>query len=299
MEQIKQYQINHGDYQLKFLNIGAVITEYSYKGHNIVLSFENLESYKSNSTYLGSVVGRTAGRIRDGKIEGWQLPLNQDGKHNLHGNDLHYKFYKVELSDNKAMLTLSDPEGEFPGNAEIKITFELTDEGLIQTIEAESDKPTVFNMTNHSYFNLSGESILDHQLQIEADTILALDHDLLPVGTINVKDTAFDFNYPRNISDSFELGHEQFEYSKFIDHPYQLNGKIELQSANLKLTIETDQDYLVVYTGNYIGDEQNLINGNMNQDYNAICLETQAAPGSIDLVTSYKSQTYYKLCDNN
>lgn len=295
MSQIKQYQISYGDYQLKFLNIGAVITEYSYKGHNIVLSFANFEGYKCNSTNMGSVVGRTAGRIRDGKIAGWQLPLNQDGKHNLHGNQLQYQFYNVETTESKAVLTLNDPEGDFPGNVEIKITFELTSQGLLQTIEAESDKPTVLNMTNHSYFNLGGDSILDHRLQIEADTILTLDHDLLPVGTMYVKDTVFDFNQPRKIRDSYKLGHEQFAYSKFIDHPYKLNGKIELESDNLKLAIETDQDYLVVYTGNYIGDEQNVLNDGMNHDYSAICLETQAAPGSTDLVTSYRAQTYYKL----
>lgn len=295
MSTIKEYELTNGDYKLKFLNIGAVITEYCYKCQNIVLSFENLDSYKHNSTFMGAIVGRTAGRVRDGKIEGKTLPLNQDGKHNLHGNELNYMFYDVQICENVAVLSAFDPEGAFPGNAQITIKYELTDQGLKQTISASSDKPTVFNMTNHSYFNLSRQSILDHYLQVEADAVLKLDEDLLPVGTIDVKGTAFDFNQSRLIRDSFKQSHEQFEYSKFIDHPYKLNGKILLQSNNLQLSIETDQDYLVVYAGNYIGDETNPLKDNMNIDNYGICLETQAAPGTIDLVTEYSATTYYKL----
>ncbi len=295
MQEIKEYQLTHGDYKLKFLNIGAVITEFSYKGHNVVLSFEDKQSYRNNSTYMGSIVGRSAGRIRDGKLDGWMLPLNQEGKHNLHGNHIHYKFYDVDINSNKAVLTLFDEEGDFPGNALIKVIYELTEEGLVQTFDCKSDKPTVFNMTNHSYFNLDGGSILDHKLLIESAAVLKLDEDLLPVGTIDVGKTAFDFNHLRLIRDSFNQYHDQFEYSKFIDHPYKLDGKIELQASNLKLSIETDQDYLVVYAGNYIGDEKNKLNNDMNEDYQAICLETQAAPGTIDLVTEYKAQTKFKI----
>ncbi len=295
METIKEYQIEKGDYKVKFLNIGAVITEYSYKGSNIVLNFEDLEAYRANSTSMGSIVGRSAGRIRDGKIEGWQLPKNQAGKHNLHGNAIHYKFYQVEITENSAVLTLEDPEGDFPGNAIIQVKYQLTDHGLVQTLSATSDKPTVFNMTNHAYFNLGHESIMNHKLQIEANHVLELDEDLLPVGTIDVSNTAFDFNEPRVIKESYEQGDDQFKYSKFIDHPFKLEGAIKLENENLCLEIETDQDYVVVYVGNYLGNETNKLKGNMNYDYYAICLETQNAPGTVELVTTYCSTTSYKL----
>ncbi len=297
MKEIKEYELNYGDYKLKFLNIGAVITEFSYKGNDVVLSFEDKESYRKNSTYMGSIVGRSAGRIRDGKLDKWTLPLNQDEKHNLHGNHIHYKFYDADISPNKATLSLYDEEGDFPGNASIKVIYELTEDGLVQTFECSSDKPTVFNMTNHSYFNLSGESILDHILLIEADRVLELDEDLLPVGKIDVANTAFDFRKPRLIRESFNQYHDQFEYSKFIDHPFELNGKVELVANNYKLAIDTDQDYLVVYAGNYIGDEKNKLNNEMNKDYRAICLETQAAPGTTALVTEYKATTKYKISE--
>ncbi len=296
MQEIVEYTIQKGNYKLKFLNIGAVITEYSYKNQNIVLAFKDYESYRNNSTYLGSIVGRSAGRIRDGEIEGWRLPLNQDRKHNLHGNDLHYRFYDVAVKESSAVLTLVDPEGDFPGNATIGVKYSLTEDGLIQEISATSDKPTVFNMTNHSYFNLNhNTSILNHKLQIEADQVLQLDEDLLPIGTIEVAGTAFDFNTPKQINDALEQGHDQFKYTKFIDHPFKLTGKIGLENDELKLEIETDQDYVVVYAGNYIGDETNRLKCDMNKDYYAICLETQAAPGNCDLTTEYKSITKYKL----
>lgn len=298
MSEIKEYQIEYDNFKLKFLNIGAVITEFSYKGHNIVLNFKEFEGYQENSTFLGSIVGRSAGRIRDGKIDGWQLPKNQDGKHNLHGNGLHYKLYDVQIIGSSAILTLNDPEGDFPGNAQIQIKYTLSDQGLVQEFNANSDKPTVFNMTNHSYFNLNGnDEILEHQLQIESDIVLELDEDLLPIGELAVEGTAFDFNTPKQIKVAKEQGHDQFKYSKFIDHPYKLKGAITLLGEKLKLEIDTDQDFVVVYCGNYLGDESNLINGDMNNDYYAICLETQHAPGSTSLVTEYSSKTIYKLSE--
>lgn len=296
MREIREYQIEYNQFKLKFLNLGAVITEYSYNGQNVVLEFEEKTSYLNNNTYLGSVVGRSAGRIRDGEIDGWQLPKNQDGKHNLHGNALHYKFYEVETKENQATLTLKDPEEDFPGNAIIQIKYLLTDDGLVQEINATSDKPTVFNMTNHSYFNLNGGGpILDHQLQIEAKQVLELDIDSLPIGIINTAGTAFDFNQPKLIGAAKAQGHSQFEYTDFIDHPFKLDGQIKLTGDKLQLEIETDQDFVVVYCGNFLGDEVNPIKGGMNKQYHAICLETQHAPGTTNLETEYSSKTKYKI----
>ncbi len=298
MEEIKEYELNYGDYKLKFLNIGAVITEFSYKGNNVVLSFEDYNSYRKNYTNLGSIVGRNAGRIRDGKIDGWKtLPLNQEGKHTLHGgHKFQYKFYDVHVIGNIAKLTVVDTEGDFPGNALVTITFKLGENGLTQTIEAVSDKPTIFDFTNHTYFNLDrSKSILEHTLLIDSDTVLKLDQDLLPIGEMAVSNTAFDFTKPRLIESSLQQGHDQFKYSKFIDHPYVLNGKAVLSTDNLQLEITTDRDYLVVYGGNYIGTESLAIKDNMNYDYSSICLETQGKPGLTNLITDYKATTNFKI----
>lgn len=292
---IEEYTLIYKDYKLKFLNIGAAITEFSRDNKNIVLSFKDYSSYRNNVTYMGAIVGRSAGRIRDGQIGNWTLPLNQNNTHNLHGNNLHYRFYDVVTTANKATLTLVDPEGDFPGNAELKVEYELSDNGLTQTISAISDKPTILNLTNHSYFNLSGESILNHKLEIRADKVLKLDKDLLPIDKMDTNGTAFDFNKPRLISDSLEQGDQQFLYSKFIDHPFELKDNIMLFTDKLELEISTDQPYVVVYTSNYLKDEVNELKGEMNADFNAICLETQAAPGSTELVNEYKSITNYNI----
>ncbi len=298
--EIKEYTIVNGDYRLKFLNLGAVITEYSYKEQNIVLSFEDNNSYLNNSTYMGAVVGRTAGRIKNATIGTWKIPVNFNGKHNLHGNDLHLRYYEVQAKDNSAELKLYDKEGDFPGNANIKIQYTLTDEGLEQIIDAYSDTPTVFNFTNHAYFNLDQtKSILDHNLQIPAQKVGQLDSDLLPINDVSLEGTAFDFNDEKLIRQAYEQGDKQFKYSKFIDHPYKLagDGNIILKSDKLKLKISTNQDYVVVYCGNYIGEEVNKLKGGMNKDYSAICLETQKRPNDTELVTHYMSKTLYKLTE--
>lgn len=296
MNEIKEYEITYGNYKLKFLNIGCAITEYSYKGDNIVLAFENYKDYRDNYTNLGSVVGRSAGRIRDGKIDGWQLPLNQDGKHTLHGGrKLQYKFYDVEVHESCAVLSLFDEEGDFPGNVNIEVKFELTIDGFCQTISANSDKPTVLNFTNHTYFNLGAETILEHNLKIDADHYFELDEDLLPTKLQQAGNTAFDFKTAKLIRDAQVQSDDQFKYSKFIDHPYLLKGGVSLKYKNRKLEIETNQECLVVYTGNYISEEKKLLANKMNHDFSGICLETQFIPNSTDLVTDYTSITKYKL----
>lgn len=295
MKKIKEYTIEYGDYRLKFLNIGAAIIEYSICNKNIVLAYENLESYKSNNICLGTIVGRTAGRIRGGKIPGWQLPLNENGKNNIHGNGLHHAYYDVMVYDNKAILTLHDKEGIFPGNADIKVTYTLTVEGLIQTIECLADTPTVFNMTNHSYFNLGHETILTHNLEINANKCLGLDEDNIPIHTIDVKDTLFDFNKKKLISDAKDMDHPQLAITKFLNHPYKLEGNIVLETNELMLEIITDEKFAVIYTGNHISDCQSRINNGLNHDYSGICIETQDAPGTTNLVDNYKTTTLFKL----
>ncbi len=294
---IKQYTIEKGKYQLKVLNIGAVITEFSINGKNIVLAYKDYNDYLTNTMYLGCVVGRTAGRIKNGEFHNYQLSKNFLGKHNLHGNNLHTRFYDVEEIENGVQLTLYDEEGEYPGNAHITIKYTLTNEGLVQEIFGESDKETLFNFTNHSYFNLNlNEDIKNLNLQIEADNVWSLCNESLPKELIDVKGSAFDFKTSKKISENLEISNEQFETTRFIDNPYKLNGNVILSNdEGLQLTIKTNQPYVVVYTGNYIGDEDvNFLNSNKFQRA-GICLETQKVPGDITLVKDYYSKTVFEL----
>lgn len=294
--EVREYTVRNGDMEFSFLNLGAVTTSIKYKGHELALRFDEYDGYFGNMSSLGGIIGRTAGRIRDGKLKNWQLPLNQDGKHNLHGSGQHFEFYGVDIHENVIELKRYDKEGKFPGNANIFIRFTVETNRIIQEFICNSDTPTVFNMTNHTYFNLNGGgTILDHELLIESNSIWNLDNDLLPVEERNVEGTAFDFNQPKAIRKALNQGDEQFKYSKFIDHPFKLNGDIKLSNGKIEMCIETNQNYLVVYGGNYLGDEQHKLRGNNNIDYNGICLETQEKPNTTDLTTDYYARTEYNF----
>lgn len=295
MRDITEYEINYDRYRLKFLNIGAAITEYCIDNTNVVLAYEDLESYRMNDMCLGVIVGRSAGRIRYGKIPNGQLPLNENGKHNLHGNNLHHAFYDVVVDGNKAILTLYDDEGPFPGNAKIEVIYELTGDGLKQTILASSDKPTIFNMTNHSYFNLGNETILNHELQIYASRFFTLDEESLPKALMNVKDTLFDFNKLKTIKNAQNLFHPQLLITDFLNHPYQLDGSIILKSDKLQLEVVTDREFAVIYTGNHLDQCTKKIQKKRNYCYSGICIETQSAPGTTEMVEEFNSTTCYKL----
>ncbi len=297
-KEIIEYTINHNGYQLTVLNIGATIVEYSLNGHNICLSYADYEDYRTNEIYMGSIIGRTAGRTRNRKEMALQLPQNYESEHNLHGNDLHLAFYEVQVNGNQIHLTLEDPEGIFPGNAQIEVIYQLTDTGLVQEIIAHSDKPTLFNFTNHSYFNLDfNKTVLEQQLQMDAYYYSHLDKQMFVVVDKPVLRTAFDFRKPKLISSAMEKGNDQFKVTKFIDHPFKLTGPIEFSSDNHKLVITSTSDYVVVYAGNYIGDLSSELANCEKEDYKAICFETQKRPGNITLTQDYYMKTSYQLLE--
>lgn len=294
---IKEYVIEYKNYRLKVLNIGATITEYSINGHNIVLNYANNEDYITNELYAGSIIGRTAGRIKNADCGKFKLPKNHNKNHNHHGAGLHFRYYDVEIRDASIICKLFDVEGEYPGNAQIEIVYSLGDYGLTQEINASSDKPTLFNFTNHSYFNLDiGNSVLNHCLQIDSLEYAKLDKEMFVDSIQPVEGTAFDFRRTRTIGSSFKLeDNDQFIITKYIDHPFKLNGSIIYEESDYKLEIKSTCDYVVVYTANFLGDCKAKLSSTEKFDYGAICFETQKLPGDIELVDSYYSKTEYKL----
>lgn len=297
---ITEYVIEAHDYKLKVLNIGATIVEYSYQGHNICLRYDKNERYTTNQLVAGSIVGRSAGRIRNAKFGDWTLPLNYKETHNIHGNGFEHKFYDVTVETESITLTLTDPEGDYPGDANVKVVYTLTKEGLVQEIIADSDKPTLFNFTNHSYFNLEmTDTILSHKLQVEANKYTHLDEDMFCLEDRTVDNTSFDFRQAKVIESAFEEDNqEQFKITKFIDHPFKLEGKVVYSSPNYKLEIATSCDYVVIYAGNYTADCNIPFANATNRDYAGICFETQHRPGYTKPSQKYYSKTSYKLTKN-
>lgn len=293
---IVEYTISNQDIEVKVLNLGAIITEINYKGKNRVLKFSDYQSYLNNTMYLGSIVGRTAGRIKDGKFEGGSLPLNYIGKHNLHGNDLNKLFYKVKQSNQRLILTAIDYENDYPGDLDIEICYSLENSTLKQEIKCSSNKPTLINMTNHTYFNLDTKNpILDLNLKIESEEVGVLNDEMITTDLQAVANTAFDFRNSRLIADSLKQGDEQFAISGFIDHPFKLKGDVCLESKDCKMKIETNMPYVVGYFGSQIESETKHLENVPNKNYYGICLETQKCPGDTELVTTFYSQTNYQF----
>ncbi|WOO86778.1 hypothetical protein RZE82_06560 [Mollicutes bacterium LVI A0039] len=294
-KKVIEYTIEYHGYRLSVLNVGATITEYSLDGHNVCLSYFNNDDYLKNELYAGAIVGRSSGRIKDGKFGAWDLPKNYLKHHNHHGNDLHVALYDVEVEANVITLTLNDPEGDYPGNAEIKVVYTLTKDGLVQEISATADKPTLFNFTNHSYFRL-GDSVLNDNLQIDSNYYAHLDEQMFCLEDKLVDNTSFDFRNTKKIKTAFDQeDNGQFAITKFIDHPFKLEGSLVYSNDKYSLKIDTTSSYVVIYAGNYVGDCQTKLKAIDASDYAGICFETQERPGYTDPSQDFYSKTSYTL----
>lgn len=269
---------------------------------DVTLGFNSIEDYINKPSSFGATIGRVANRIKNGKFildnKEYILPKNS-GKHCIHGGNkgFQYKVFDIqEKSDSSVVMTYVSPDGEegFPGEVRCKVTILLTDNNEIDiTYTATTDKPTVINMTNHTFFNLDGDpskNVSNYILFVDADYYTPIDSSLITTGKIvPVEGTPLDFTKPRKIGENINKIHEQLIYTNGIDHNYVLNnkGNISKECANvyspstgIKLSVFTDEPGLQVYTANSLNGQ---IAGKKNIKYNsrsAICLETQHYPDS-------------------
>ena len=269
---------------------------------DVVLGFDSIQGYTSVSNNLGATIGRYGNRIANGKIKvagvEYQLPQNNYG-HCLHGGLKGFQdvmFNVDEIKDNEIKLTYHAKDGEegFPGNTTCSVTMHLTDDNAIElSYEAETDKPTIINMTNHSYFNLDGDPSKDNSeylLTINADSYTPVDSTFMTTGEIaSVKNTPMDFREPTKLGDRMDLDDEQIENGHGIDHNWVLNTKgdinkicASLKSAKtgIKLDVYTTEPGIQVYTGNFLDGTQTGKNNIIYQFRASVCLETQKYPDS-------------------
>lgn len=300
---------NEAGVALTAINYGATLISWYVPDktglfRNIVLGFEHLEDYLQHHTYYGATIGRISGRIGKGKFtldgQDYQLAANQKGNHlhgGLHGLDQVVWDYELHEGDTEAGILFrhTDPDGAngYPGQLEVEVLFTLTEDSEWRLeYHARSDQPTLFNPTNHSYFNLSreaGHDILQHQLLVDADRVAELDETLLPTGTfLDVASTPFDFRKPTQIQQAAEAEHPQTELAGGgLDHPFLLNhsGGYDLVLADPEsgrsIRMQTDRDAVVIYTHN-AGAEEYLIGGKPVPAYAGIALETQTLPDAIN-----------------
>lgn len=296
---------NSNGMSITCINYGCIITELLVPDkqsqlENVVLGFDNLNDYIDHSPFFGAVIGRVAGRIKGAEFEldhkTYKLPANENQNH-LHGGETGFDKVIWDVSTNKSndklsvLFTFRSEDGEegYPGNLDVKVIYTLTNQNeLTISYSATSDKKTLVNLTNHTYFNLSGNlqtDILNHKLTMDSDQFLELDDLFIPTGNfIDVEGTVFDFRNGRTISEGINSSDPQIKKAgNGYDHPFLLQrGKIDLvdETSGRKLVVETDQPAAILYTGNQLRGDFN-VQGIPVRKHLGLCIETQGLPDSI------------------
>lgn len=297
-KEYKIYTISSNNITIELTNLGAIMKRILVQHNNqeldIVLGFDNEQDYLENdSTYFGAVIGRNANRIEDSifNIEGTQFHVeSNEGNHNLHSGSsgFHTRIWDV-VSHNEHSITFSllSPHLDqgFPGELKMEVTYALTDDNAVEvTYKGRSDRLTVFNPTNHSYFNLNGhdsDDVLYHKLWLNSDKYSELNDESIPTGKrLNVTDTNMDFTKLRKISED-----KTDEYDdNFILNSSDIHQKVATligDVTGIQMDVYTNSPCIQLYTGNGLGDVHGK-NGTVYNKHAGVCLETQFEPNSVN-----------------
>ncbi len=330
------YTLTNGNgMKVAITNYGGIITDIIVPDkagdfEDVALGFGNLEKYKGEHPYFGALVGRYGNRIGGAKfsLNGQEFSLQaNNGPNALHGGPegFHRHLYEAEeIEQDDAVgveLHRVSPDGEegYPGNLDVTVRYLLTEDNAIRIeYEANTDKPTPVNLTNHSYFNLHGEGqgdILDHVVMIDADRFTPVDNTLIPTGELqSVEDTPFDFTTPTPIGERIDADDQQIEFGGGYDHNYVLNREgdgLQLAATVYEpesgryMEVFTTEPGLQFYTGNFLDGS---VTGKSGQAYayrSGFCMETQHFPDSpnqedfpstlLEPDDSYESMTVYRF----
>ena len=271
---------------------------------DVVLGYATLAEYIGKPQFFGATIGRYGNRIRDGRFrldgEMYQVPLT-DGPNSLHGGKRGFdkRLWTITAQDERSATlhrVSADGEEGFPGTLDVSVTYAFDDANALSIeFAAQADRPTVTNLTNHSYFNLAGEgsgTALDHVLTIEADHVTPVDATLIPTGELRpVAGTALDFRTERPIGDRIRDGHEaQLLFARGYDFNYVLRGgvadaprpavRLEDPRSGRVLAIETTEPGLQFYTGNSLDGSSAGKSGRVYRQGDALAFETQHFPDS-------------------
>jgi aldose 1-epimerase len=315
-EEATLYTITNGNgMKVSFTDYGANIVSIivpDAKGNmaDVNLGFENLAGYEENIPGFGSFIGRHANRIGGAKFElngkVYELDKN-DGANNLHGGKLGYnKFmYETEIYEDDDVTSIEfsrlSPHMEqgFPGNLDISVTYSLTEANEI-VIEylAVSDRDTIVNLTNHSYFNLSGHNsgtVLNHKVWIKANQFTPTTPDLIPTGELSdVSGTPMDFRVLKQIGQDIEEDYEPLKVAGGYDHNYVLDisgAEVEKvaelidEQSGRKMEVFTDLPGIQFYTGNFLTSVNNSKENAVYKKRDGVCFETQYYPNSCNIPT--------------
>jgi len=302
---------NENGLEIRVLDYGGIIVSLKVpdkEGHfaDVVLGFDSLPDYLNEHPYFGAIVGRYANRIAKGQfsIDGKNYHLaTNDGPNHLHGGTVGFDkiLWQAKPFQEKASsgirFSCTSPDGEegYPGNLSCQMTYTLTnDNELIIDYRATTDKTTPLNLTNHSYFNLSGEgrgNILSHELFINADKFTPVDFHSIPTGVLqSVHHTPLSFTKPRVIGERIHSEDEQLKWGKGYDHNFVLNkkqvGELSLAATVYEaksgrfMKVFTTEPGIQLYTANHLDGRLKGKSGIAYQKHSAFCLETQHFPDS-------------------
>lgn len=305
---------NENGMKVEITNYGGIIVRLFVPDRDgqiddVVLGYDDFEKYFTDPNYFGAVIGPYANRIAAGNFsldeKNYQLEINEKSNSDsctLHGasagfNNKLWTAEEVELEEEKAIkLTYLSKDGEagFPANLKVSVYYSLTEDNKLRVeYRAETDQPTIINLTQHSYFNLKGQgegSIEDHLLYLNADYFTPINSSMIPTGEIKeVKDTAFDFTVIKEISKNIDDDLKQLNIAGGYDHNWILNKEenslecaarvIETQKGR-QLEIWTTEPGIQFYSGNGISTNEAAKDKKLYKKRSGFCLETQHYPDS-------------------
>ena len=324
---------NTNGMEARITNYGAtlvglmVVDRYGNTG-DVTLGYDSLQEYINGPCYFGCIAGRYANRIAGGRLslnDTAYILAQNDGDNHLHGGNhgfdkVVWQAREIENDDGPGLeLTYLSPDGEegYPGNLSVTVVYTVTDGNELRIdFSAVTDKPTIVNLTHHSYFNLAGSGdILNHELMINADRFCPVDPSLIPTGELRaVKGTPLDFSQPMVIGARIDQEDEQLQIAKGYDHNWVLNKTSDRpflaarafeRNSGRTLEVYTTQPGVQFYSGNFMADR---IAGKAGQVYphrGGFCLETQDFPDSpnwpnfpstvLDPGSKYEHRTIYKF----
>lgn len=302
-KEIREYTItNKMGLSVSLMNYGATITSLYTPNkdgefHNIVLGFDNLLDYQDHPHHFGGTIGRVAGRINKGKflLEGkeYQLDQNENWNH-LHGGKDGFDtvIWDAEIdADNKVVFHYLSKEGEngYPGNLDVYVSYQLTDNNDLNIqYAAKTDKTTLFNPTNHVYFNLNDETdkeVKNHVLKMKSSAILETTSELIPTGKFsNVEGTIFDFQegkfiYERNMDGTPEQA--GFDHAFILEETTQPQLWLISSESGREVVMSSDFNCVVVYTGIMFNDTFK-VEGIPLRPFMGVTLEAQDLPDAVN-----------------
>jgi len=271
---------------------------------DVVLGYPTIKGYIENPGYIGALIGRVGNRIADGHFvlngKEYQLAKNENGTTHLHGGAVGFdkKIWQATpvegIQADHLILKYTSADGEegYPGELQVMVTYTFTDNCELGIhYEAAATEDTPVNLTNHTYFNLKGEgsgTIVDHEIQIDADCFTVVDSKCIPTGESRpVGGTPFDLRVLRPICEDIDADDEQIRFGAGYDHNFVLNGEdmrdcVVLRAAGREMTVSTDMPCIQFYAGNMLATDEAGKCGRQYTKREGMCLETQYAPDSVN-----------------